>query len=204
MNGLKIKTQELLYWTFNQDLPTIITTSFGEYSAVLLHMVYGIDPQVKTVWLDTQFNTNFTLLYKDKLCNQLDIDLITYTGEEWNDDIPIPHTIKYHHFVEQVKLTPFRQALNDLQPSFWITGIRREETEQRRQMKHINYNNGIIKIAPLLDWTSQDMENYLEEYSLPNEPRYFDPTKPDVKSECGLHTKILEGKTNNENNSTWR
>lgn len=184
----KNNPQDIIRWTFEQQHSTIVTTSFGEHSAVLLHMVQQINPKANIVWLDTQFNTLATQTFRQTICRQLNLHVITFIGESWSKEIPPTNTKEFEIFVEQVKLAPFQQALNNLQPTFWITGIRREETEYRQQVKHINYNNGIIKVAPLLNWTTCDMEQYLKEYNLPNEPRYFDPTKPNVKSECRLHT----------------
>ena len=48
--------------------------------------------------------------------------------------------------------------------------------------------NGVIKVSPLLNWTYNDMKNYLQKNSLPDEARYFDPTKVKAGRECGLHT----------------
>ena len=47
--------------------------------------------------------------------------------------------------------------------------------------------DNLFKIAPLLDWTSQDMQNYIEKFNLPNEMDYVDPTKGSQGRECGLH-----------------
>jgi phosphoadenosine phosphosulfate reductase len=48
--------------------------------------------------------------------------------------------------------------------------------------------NDVIKVSPLLDWTLADMQYYLEKHDLPDETRYFDPTKVEAGRECGLHT----------------
>ena len=51
---------------------------------------------------------------------------------------------------------------------------------------------GLTKIAPLLDWTQEQLDAYIEEYDLPNEKNYFDPTKAEDRRECGLHTLKVE------------
>ena len=45
----------------------------------------------------------------------------------------------------------------------------------------------ILKVCPVLNWTSNDMDAYLEANNLPSENNYFDPTKVLEKRECGLH-----------------
>jgi phosphoadenosine phosphosulfate reductase len=47
--------------------------------------------------------------------------------------------------------------------------------------------DGILKVCPILDWTDEDMQAYIEKHDLPNEFNYFDPTKVLEKRECGLH-----------------
>ena len=183
--------EEIIEWTFKPNYPTLITTSFGEYSAVLLHMVHEISPNAPITWIDTQFNTKETLIFKEKICSTLNINLLTFKGEIWNGDIPIYLTQEYEDFVEQVKLKPFRQIIQDLNPTFWLTGIRREETNFRKQHKQIHVFNEIIKVAPLFYWESKDMKEYLKINNLPNESNYFDPTKPNMRSECGIHTKRI-------------
>ena len=44
------------------------------------------------------------------------------------------------------------------------------------------------KVAPLLNWSSKQMNDYLKQHALPNNFDYFDPTKVEEKRECGLHT----------------
>ena len=45
----------------------------------------------------------------------------------------------------------------------------------------------ILKVCPVLNWDSDDMDNYLKVNGLPSESSYFDPTKVLEKRECGLH-----------------
>ena len=81
-----------------------------------------------------------------------------------------------------------RQAVKELRPEFWITGLRAEQTEYRSGLQQIDQIDGITKICPLLKWTDKDMNDYIAKYDLPNEPNYFDPTKVLTHHECGLHT----------------
>lgn len=182
---------DLIQWTFDQKRPTIVTTSFGNHSAVLIHMVKEINPQANFVWIDTQFNTTETLNYKNALIRRFNITVHSYVGETWDDEIPLVNTLQHSKFVEQIKLEPFRQAVAQLTPAFWITGVRGEQTEYRKHMRQIDQDNGITKISPLLYWSTERMEEYLKTYGLPNETNYFDPTKVSGH-ECGLHTINLE------------
>ncbi|MGH8505955.1 MAG: phosphoadenosine phosphosulfate reductase family protein, partial [Stenotrophobium sp.] len=48
--------------------------------------------------------------------------------------------------------------------------------------------DGLIKVAPVLHWTSKEMNDYCKKHGLPNNFDYFDPTKVEANRECGLHT----------------
>ena len=47
--------------------------------------------------------------------------------------------------------------------------------------------DGIVKVAPLLGWTSRDLFQYVKKFGLPNNFDYYDPTKGEEDRECGLH-----------------
>ena len=45
----------------------------------------------------------------------------------------------------------------------------------------------IVKVAPLLHWSSKELYEYLQAHGLPNNFDYTDPTKGEDNRECGLH-----------------
>jgi len=105
----------------------------------------------------------------------------------------IPHpeddAERFQQFVQEVKLEPFARAVDDLQAQVWITGIRRHETEFRKGLDIVSRDNrGLLRVAPLFYWQEADVDAYMAERELPSCKHYFDPTKLDEKSECGLHT----------------
>lgn len=185
---LKMTPQQLILWTLSQSQQSVVTTSFGNQSAVLLHMVSAFKPLI--VWVDTGYNTEATLRYVKEITKRLNLNVLRYSAEPWDGEIPMIDTPEYNTFVDHVKLVPFREAINDIHPEFWITGIRAEQTEHRSELQQIDQIDGITKICPLLDWTTDDMDDYITEWNLPNEPVYFDPTKVLTHRECGLHTTV--------------
>ena len=187
-----MKSHELLRWVFSRHKPTIVTSSFGTHSAVLLHMISRINPQANIVWVDTQYNTSQTLKFKARISELLDLKVSSYIGKTWDSPIPLVNTPEHDAFVEQIKLEPFRRAVLDFRPEFWITGLRKEQTEFRQGLRAISQTDGITKICPLLDWTESQMIAYLEKYNLPDVSEYFDPTKIHNNQECGLHTNYFQ------------
>ena len=71
------------------------------------------------------------------------------------------------------KVEPLSRALKDL--SGWVTGMRREQSVTRCDLKAIevdDLNGGIIKINPLLDWSEAQLTDYTEEHRLPKNRLY--------------------------------
>lgn len=185
----------LIRWSLEQGSQPICTTNFRPFEAVILHMVASQRPDIPVVWMDHGYNTDATYRFADALVKRLDLNLITYLpkrtrahreaveGLAPNIDDP-----RHTAFTEEVKLEPFNRALRELAPDVWFTALRAEDTPERARMASVSRNaDGLLKIAPLLNWTARDLYQYLQTHDLPNEFDYFDPTKVEAKRECGLH-----------------
>ena len=184
-------------WALDQNARTIATTSMGRNAAVMLHLVSQIDKKVPTIWVDTGYNLRDTYIVAERLIRDLELDIHVYTPEMTRErrnaimgGIPTVDKEDLHQeFTRQVKLEPFDRALAEFQPEIWLTGIRREETEHRKSLDIVSVDGrGIIKVAPIFNWSDEQLEAYMAQYELPTCKHYFDPTKVHDGRECGLHT----------------
>jgi len=190
--------EQIIAWAFNKSQRTLTTTTFGDNSAALLHMVTRQQPGATILWVDTGYNTPATYRFADELIDLLDLNMQIYSPQMTSvrrnvlmGGIPDIEEPLHEEFTRQVKLEPFQRAINILKPPIWLTGIRREQTDHRRSLDIVSCTeDGYFKAAPLLNWNEDQLENYLEANDLPNEPDYFDPTKVVEARECGLHTRI--------------
>jgi phosphoadenosine phosphosulfate reductase len=189
--------EAIVRWALAQGKTTIATTSFGKNAAVMLDLVSKVDKTVPTVWIDTGYNLRDTYIVAERLIKNLELKMHIYspdmTSERRNaimGGIPTIQDEDLHgEFTRQVKLDPFSQALEDLKPEIWLTGIRQEETEHRQGLDIVSVDGrGILKVAPVFYWSEDDVEAYMEAYELPTCRHYFDPTKVNDGRECGLHT----------------
>ena len=136
------------------------------------------DVSSKTMYLAK--NQRTIEYFRDEKSNKLVQDLIK-------------NGVRIESFKFQVKLEPFQRALKELQPEIWISGIRGEETEYRRNLGIVSLDDrGILKVSPLFHWTEADVSDYMRKYNLPSCRHYFDPTKIDSQTECGLHLSQFE------------
>ncbi|GEN25964.1 phosphoadenosine phosphosulfate reductase family protein [Halomonas cupida] len=187
--------EALIRWSLAQGNQPIVTTNFRPFEAVILHMVASQRPDVPVVWMDHGYNTDATYRFADALVKRLDLNLISYLPKRTRAhreavEGPAPGIDDPRHaaFTEEVKLEPFNRALREMAPDVWFTALRAEDTPERARMLPVSRNaDGLLKIAPLLQWTARELYQYLQRHDLPNEFDYFDPTKVEAKRECGLH-----------------
>ena len=189
--------EDVVRWALSQNASTISTTSMGKNAAVMLHLVSRVDPNVPVVWVDSGYNLRDTYVVAERLIRDLDLNIHVFsplmTSERRNaimGGVPtVDEEERHQEFTRQVKLEPFDRALAEFKPDIWLTGIRREETEHRKTLDIVSVDNrGIIKVAPIFNWSDEEIEAYMQRFELPTCRHYFDPTKVHDGRECGLHT----------------
>lgn len=186
--------EEIIEWTMSLSKKRIVTTSFGTFSAVLLHTFYKIDRNIDIIWCDTGYNTKDTYNHAIDLMSRLDLNMHIYTPLQSNGFIDatlgVPQIDHPNHeeFTEIVKLEPFRRALSEHKPELWFTNIRVRQTALRNSKDILSYSkDGILKVSPYYYWSDEELDSYLDRNDLPKNVDYFDPTKVFQHRECGIH-----------------
>ena len=187
--------QGLVAWALGLGKRAIVTTNFRPFEAVILHMVTRVDPDVPVIWMDSGYNTEATYRFADEVTRQLSLNLQTFLPrrsrahrEALEGAMPALDDPRHAAFTEEVKLEPFARALRETAPQVWFTALRATDTAVRAQMEPVSINpDGLIKVAPLLHWSSRELHAYCQAHGLPNNFDYFDPTKGEDNRECGLH-----------------
>lgn len=187
--------QEIVHWTNELNKSQLLTTNFGPYSGTILHLVSRIIPEIPVIWCDTGYNTPYTYRHVKVVQEQLSLNVHMYAPRQtaaWREvemGIPDIDDVKHRLFTEQVKLEPFRRAMREHAPQIWYANLRKGQTAHRDSLDIFSLTgNGILKVSPFYYWTDKELDNYLTEFDLTNEHRYWDPTKVLEKRECGLHT----------------
>ena len=172
----------------------VVTTNFRPYEAAILHAVSREESQIPVVWCDTGYNTPQTYRHAEKVINDLKLNVFLYvpkqTAAHRDVVMGIPSIDDPQHalFTEQVKLEPFRRAMEEHQPKIWFTNLRKGQTAFRDSIDIFSLSkDGVLKVSPFYHWSDEKLDIYLEENNLPNEFKYFDPTKALENRECGLH-----------------
>lgn len=150
-----------------------VVSSFGAESAVLLHLVAGIDKDVPLIFLNTQKIFGETLAYRDELAERLgytdlrvfrpdpyDLAASDRTGLRWSYDPDGCCDLR--------KVRPLRRALAPFDA--WISGRKGFQGKTRGALPRFEIDEGRLKLNPLADWSKDQLETYFEEHRLPRHP----------------------------------
>lgn len=219
--------EEILEWTIKTfPYQATMTSSFQASGIVLIHMIKKITFDFPVFFIDTGFHFPETLEFKNRIT------------KEWNLNV---HTImpmiskrkleqKHGQFLYEKdpdfcclvnKVTPLRNLKKEIGVKNWISAIRKDQAETRKNLKPLMRDNERnLRIHPLVNWTGQRVWTYIREHSLPYNPLYdqgytsigcFPPcctSKNELedgeraerwsgrsKLECGLHTGLKAEKS---------
>lgn len=185
---------EIIKKAFELNNEAVITTNFRPYEAAILQAVSAVESKIPVIWCDTGYNTPQTYRHAEQVIKELDLNVFLYVPKQTSAHrdvvLGIPNVEAPEHalFTEQVKLEPFKRAMDEHKPKVWFTNLRQGQTAFRDSIGIFSLSkDGVLKVSPFYYWTDADLDNYLIENNLPNEFKYFDPTKALENRECGLH-----------------
>lgn len=167
--------EPILTWaweTFGEDL--VISSSFQTQSLPLLHAVSRTIPQAPVLIVDTGFHFPETIQFRDRLVEWFGLNLVIAKPQIYAEaftDIfgPLyaqnPDACCFHN-----KVVPFQLMLKEY--SAWVTGIRRDQTVSRENAPVVGRHPylPVYKISPMANWSSEDINDYIEAYGLPRHP----------------------------------
>ncbi|OEJ99522.1 phosphoadenylyl-sulfate reductase [Roseivirga misakiensis] len=177
-SSLKEKSfEEGLRFVANQYPGKVVFSSaFGQEDQAIAHAIFKNDIDVKVFTLDTG------RLFKETY------ELIDQTRSRYKKPISVyyPNTANVeqlvtekgmHSFYNSVasrkeccfvrKVEPLKRALEGA--SVWITGLRSGQSVNREEFEQVEWDeqNKVIKYNPILDWTYDQLLDYLKENNVP-------------------------------------
>lgn len=190
-----IPPEEIISWAIQFGKRSLITTNFRPYEVAILHAVTDVRRDIPVVWCDTGYNTPNTYKHAEELIYRLGLNVKLYVPKQTSAHrdavmgIPEVDDPRHAEFTRQVKLEPFKRAMDEHQPDVWFTNLRKGQTALRDSLDILSLGkDGVLKVSPFYHWSDAQLDVYLKERNLPNEQTYFDPTKVLENRECGLHT----------------
>lgn len=202
-----------LYDQFGDHL--VASTSFGLQSAVMLHLIHEHAPKIPVIFIDTGFLFPETYQYADQLIQRFDLDIRVYQptvssarmqalwGNLWEGSRE-----DQDRYAMLTKIEPMNRALRDTGADVWLSGLRRAQSNTRKDRPFVEQQKKTLKAYPILDWADAQVDLYFHQNDLPRHPLAdqgyvttgdWHSTKPfeggDAEStrfngekyECGLH-----------------
>lgn len=171
------KPEEVIAWALKYFEKNIaFSTSMGSEDQAILHMIAGIDKNTKVFTLDT--GRLFSETY----------DLIEITSKKYGIPIRIyfPDTVQVEEMVNEKginlfydsidnrkrcchirKIEPLKRAFSGLEA--WICGLRKGQSITRNHVQMFEWDKqfGLIKINPLIDWSEEQLWEYIGQNNVP-------------------------------------
>ena len=169
--------QEILRWAVDvYGKGLTLSVSFGNPEGmVLLDMLSHITDEVQVFTLDTGFLFEETLRFRDKAMKRypLPLEIVTsgLTVEEQVERYgPEFYSCAPDLCCQVRKIEPQRRYFRDYDA--WVTGIRRDQTEQRASTPVVTFDEyfGVAKIAPLATWSEDEVDEYVRRNKVPLNP----------------------------------
>lgn len=175
----RMDAEERVRWALDYlPGPTIVSSSFGAQSAVMLHLLARVHPGIPVVLIDTGYLFPETYAFADRLRADLDLNLHVFRARlspAWQE---ARHGRLWEQGVEGIerynqinKVEPMSRALRTLGARTWFSGLRRSQSASRGDIQVVQpHGEEVVKVHPLADWGDRDIHRYLKNYDLPYHP----------------------------------
>ncbi|MFG1859015.1 phosphoadenylyl-sulfate reductase [Actinomadura geliboluensis] len=207
-------TLEVIRWaaaTFGDRI--CLTSSMSD--AALIHLVSKVKPGIDVLFVDTGYHFAETIGTRDAVEAVYPVNVINVTPSRTVEEQEAALGPRLFGRNPDLcchlrKVEPLGRALEGYMA--WFSGIRRDETASRRDRKVVEWDRkrGMVKVNPILDWSQEDMDNYIADNGVLVNPLHYDgypsigcapctrPVAPGEdprsgrwagmgKTECGIH-----------------
>ena len=177
LQALKGKTlDEVLTILSTGYADVVFSTSFGKEDQVITHGIYKNQHRVQIFTLDTGRLFEETYEVFQRTIQKYKLPIQTYYPDQAAAEKMVSQKGPYS-FYDSVenrkeccrirKIEPLKRALAGKQ--IWITGLRREQSENRADMDMVEWDsaNQIIKVHPIFEWTEREVDEYTDQHHVP-------------------------------------
>jgi phosphoadenosine phosphosulfate reductase len=165
--------QRTLTWAFEKFRNSVaISSAFGAEGMVLIDMTSRIRETFRLFTIDTEFLFPETYALMDRIEEKYGIEIervysVLTPEEQERSHGPALWSRDPDRCCNLRKVEPLQRKLKDL--SAWITSIRRDQTSVRSTAQRIEWDSkfGLVKINPIVDWTSKQVWRYIHDHDVP-------------------------------------
>jgi len=171
--------EEILGWAV-RSFPgrTAMTSSFQASGVVLIHMLRKIAPDFPIYFIDTGYHFPETLEFKARLIREWKLNVHTIVPESSKaDQVRLYGPRLFERDPDLCcrlnKVDPLRTLQRELELKAWVSALRRDQAETRRNLRPVMRDEiGNLRIHPLLAWNRERVWGYIEKHRLLTNPLY--------------------------------
>ena len=166
----------------------VVANSLGKDSLVVWDLAKRVDPKIRGFVVTTRF--------KPAATKQFMRELVTRYPETrvFENDIEIPDALYEtdpDRCCDLLKVQPVRWAIEQMDVSCWVTGLRCTEGRTRTDYLEVEERDeGLLKLNPILLWHEREVWEYLALNSVPVNPLYAEGYR---SLGCAPCTRITTG-----------
>jgi phosphoadenosine phosphosulfate reductase len=183
------------------DKDVVFTTAWGYSGMVLLDHARSVWARVPVVSVNTGMLFQETVDFANLVHKQWNLDL------SWVGPIDSFRSPPTQECCEERKVLPLQYMLKPYQA--WVSALRHDQASTRANSKEVETDRwGMIRLAPMLSWTSEECWKYIRDNDVPVQPLHAQgyrsigckpctrlPVTDDERSgrwagerlECGIH-----------------
>ncbi len=154
----------------------VFSTSLGYEDQVITHFIFSNNLPIEIFTLDTGRLFSETYSVFESTLQRYKKSIKTYypQTEQIEKLVSQKGPNSFYESLENRKeccyirkVEPLKRALEG--NKIWITGIRAEQSGNRKDMPALEWDEGnqIIKFHPIINWTLEDVKNYIAKHNIP-------------------------------------
>lgn len=171
--------QEILTFAANALEAPVFATSLGQEDQVLTHLIAtsGLDIPIFTLDTGRLFPEAYDLIAATEKKYGIKIQIAFPDSTEIETMVAEEGINLFRNSIESRKrccgvrkIAPLKRMLS--KADGWVCGLRRDQSTTRTEMKAVEWDagNAIPKFNPLIDWSLEDVQNFLKEHDIPYNP----------------------------------
>ncbi|MFA6922633.1 MAG: phosphoadenylyl-sulfate reductase [Bacteroidales bacterium] len=193
----------------------VVANSLGKDSVTVWDLAKRVNKKIKGFIVTTRFKPKETVAFMNKIVEEYpELKVYHNNKVEISDKL---YQTEPDKCCDLLKVLPTRQAIEEMNVSCWVTGLRCTEGRTRTDFKEVEERDkGLIKLNPILIWKEREIWQYLALYEVKVNPLYKEGyrslgcapcsniTNDDNEragrwigtskcgGECGIHTRPLK------------
>jgi phosphoadenosine phosphosulfate reductase len=173
---LSLNTIDLIKYILENHKNIAFSTSLGAEDQVITDMIYKVDKKTKVFTLDTGrlHSQTYKVMDETNLKYGVKIEVFFPKYEDVQNLYKVQGVNGHFETIEKRKnccnirkIEPLKRALKGV--DIWITGLRATQSVTREAMPLIEWDDNfkVIKINPLINWSEEDVWDYIKENRVP-------------------------------------